>query len=168
MFDNFQSFSGIESVGAGELDISMVNHNDSTPKNEYTIKINAPEGHLNSFPIPEKLHDMENKKIATRNSYNTDTTGYDINRELFSEDDLHEAFNVIDINNDGCLTAEELSFFLKCVDQPHTSEEVEEMIRMVSSDGKKVMMEDFKKIGRGKLPPFAAIKHSQHDEAVKQ
>ena len=44
------------------------------------------------------------------------------------------------------------------MNQPHTVEEVEEMIKMVSNDGKKVVLEEFKKIGRGKLPPFAAIK----------
>lgn len=44
------------------------------------------------------------------------------------------------------------------MNQPHTEEEVQEMINMVSNDGKKVILEEFKKIGRGKLPPFAAIR----------
>ena len=35
------------------------------------------------------------------------------------------------------------------------------MIKMVSNDGKKVVLEEFKKIGRGKLPPFAAIKYPE-------
>lgn len=74
--------------------------------------------------MTEKLQDSDHRKITTKNVYNQETTGYDINRELFSDDDIREAFNVIDINNDGALTAEELSFFLKCIDQPHSREEV--------------------------------------------
>lgn len=42
------------------------------------------------------------------------------------------------------------------------------MIKMVSNDGKKVMLEDFKKIGRGKLPPFAAIKQPESEAADKE
>jgi hypothetical protein len=42
------------------------------------------------------------------------------------------------------------------------------MIRMVSNDGKKVTPEDFKKIGRGKFPTFAAIRHPQPEEPLKQ
>ena len=97
-----------------------------------------------------------------------ENTGYDINRQLFSDDDIREAFNTIDINNDGSITVEELSFFLKCMNQPHTVEEVEEMIKMVSNDGKKVVLEEFKKIGRGKLPPFAAIKQPQVEAMSKE
>ena len=40
------------------------------------------------------------------------------------------------------------------------------MVRMVSNDGKKVMFEDFKKIGKGKIPTFAAIR--QPDEILKE
>jgi hypothetical protein len=64
----------------GEFDVSSINLNERTLKNEYTIKVNAPEGHFSSPHIPEKVQEIENKKIATRNVYNSDTTGYDINR----------------------------------------------------------------------------------------
>jgi hypothetical protein len=39
---------------------------------------------------------------------------------------------------------------------------------MVSNDGKRVMIEDFKKVGRGKLPPFAAIKHPEVESSLKE
>ena len=48
------------------------------------------------------------------------------------------------------------------MNQPHTAEEVQEMINMVSHDGNKVILEDFKKIGRGKLVPFAAIRCTEN------
>lgn len=42
------------------------------------------------------------------------------------------------------------------------------MIKLVSSDGSRVILEDFKKIGRGKLPPFAAQKQPEVDNKTKQ
>mgnify|MGYP000403906875 CR=1 FL=1 len=120
------------------------------------------------FIRSEKAIEPENKKIMTKNAFGVDSTGYDINRELFSDDDIREAFNTIDINHDGEITADELSFFLKCMNQPHTAEEVEEMIKMVSSDGRKVVIEDFKKVGRGKIPPFAAIRQPESELRNKQ
>ena len=56
------------------------------------------------------------------------------------------------------MTSDDLSFFLKCIDQPHTQEEIDEMIRMLSKENKKVNLEDFKKIGRGKILPFAGLR----------
>jgi hypothetical protein len=32
------------------------------------------------------------------------------------------------------------------------------MIRIVSTDGEKVLLDDFKKIGKGKIVPFAGIR----------
>lgn len=161
-----QSLEGISGIN---LDMSMDNNNDSLSYHQYTIKINAPQGHLHQpMTGTEKQLEAEGRKISTKNTFSTENTGYDINRELFSDDDIREAFNTIDINKDGCITAEELSFFLKCMNQPHTPEEVQEMISMVSNDGKKVILEDFKKIGRGKLPPFAAIRQPEADAKVKQ
>ena len=42
------------------------------------------------------------------------------------------------------------------------------MIKMISNDGEKVVLEEFKKIGRGKLPPFAAIKQPDQEAEIKQ
>ena len=42
------------------------------------------------------------------------------------------------------------------------------MIRMISNDGTKVMIEDFKKIGKGKIPPFAAIRQPEPEAEKKQ
>ena len=44
------------------------------------------------------------------------------------------------------------------MNEEYTLEEVKEMIRMVSSDGEKVLVDDFKKIGKGRIIPFAGIK----------
>lgn len=42
--------------------------------------------------------------------------------------------------------------------EEHTSEEVQEMINMISTNGKVVALDDFRKISKGKISPFAAIK----------
>jgi hypothetical protein len=42
--------------------------------------------------------------------------------------------------------------------EEYTLEEVKEMIKIVSTDGEKVVIDDFKKIGKGKIVPFAGIK----------
>lgn len=103
--------------------MSICSNNDSVANDKYTIKINAPQGQLAvTSPFAEKVSEGDSRKIATKNSYSTETTGYDINRELFSDDDIREAFNVIDINSEGYLTSDKLSFFLKCMDQPHNTE----------------------------------------------
>lgn len=47
---------------------------------------------------------------------------------------------------------------LKYINEDYTSEEVDEMISMVSSDKKQVTMEDFKKIGKAQIIPLANFK----------
>ena len=42
------------------------------------------------------------------------------------------------------------------------------MISMVSTDGKNVVLQDFKKIGKGKIIPFAAIKYPDENTQLKQ
>jgi hypothetical protein len=42
------------------------------------------------------------------------------------------------------------------------------MIGMVSTDGKTVVLEDFKKIGKGQIIPFAAIKYPDENTSSKQ
>jgi hypothetical protein len=66
------------------------------------------------------------------------------------------------------LTVEDLSFFLDCMDEEYTLEEVKEMIRMVSSDGEKVGLDDFRKIGKGRLVPFAGIKIPDQNSKIKE
>ena len=79
-----QSLDGISEIN---LDVSMDNNNDSISYNQYTIKINAPNGQF-QHPLTntEKQLEADNKKISTKNAFNTFNTGYDINRELFSDD----------------------------------------------------------------------------------
>lgn len=36
------------------------------------------------------------------------------------------------------------------------------MIRIISTDGKKVLLDDFRKIGKGRIAPFAGIKVPNH------
>jgi hypothetical protein len=52
--------------------------------------------------------------------------------------------------------------------QAHSQEEVDEMVSMASHDGKNVMFDDFKKIGRGKIPSFAGMRQPEANNRSKQ
>jgi hypothetical protein len=116
----------------------------------------------------EEWSEKEQKSITHKNPYNLEMTGYEINRELYSDEEIREAFKVIDINKDGILTFDDISFFLKCMGEEHTPEEVEEMINIISTDGKAVVLDDFKKIGKGRIIPFAGIKFPDQNTELKQ
>jgi hypothetical protein len=47
-------------------------------------------------------------------------------------------------------------------------EEVREMINMISTDKKKVSYEDFKKIGKGVIIPFASYKIPDKKNKIKE
>lgn len=69
---------------------------------------------------------------------------------MFSEEEIKEAFNVLDMNKDGGITSEDLSFFLDFIGEKPTAEEVEEMIRMCDLDGSgEVKYEEFRKMAGG-------------------
>lgn len=85
----------------------------------YTIKVNAPNDGTSSIIGTAHLREEESEKgrgsVTQKNPFTADTTGYDINRDLYSEEEIREAFKVIDINKDGVLTTDDLSFFLRCM-----------------------------------------------------
>lgn len=69
---------------------------------------------------------------------------------MFTEEEIKEAFNVLDMNKDGGITSEDLSFFLDFIGEKVTTEEIEEMIRMCDKDGSgEVKFEDFKNLAGG-------------------
>ena len=65
---------------------------------------------------------------------------------------------MIDITKDGIITAEDITFILKCMGEEFNGEEVQEMINLVSNNPKGVALDDFKKIGKGKHIPCAGIR----------
>jgi hypothetical protein len=60
---------------------------------------------------------------------------YDYVRGMFSEEEVREAFGILDLNKDGAITVEDLSYFLDFIGEKATQEELEEMIRMCDLDG---------------------------------
>lgn len=54
---------------------------------------------------------------------------------MFTDQEVKEAFGVLDMNKDGAINVEDLSFFLDFIGEKATLEEVEEMIRMCDLDG---------------------------------
>ena len=60
---------------------------------------------------------------------------YDYVKGMFTEDEIKDAFNIIDINKDGSITMEDLSFFLDFIGEKATQEDLEEMVKMCDVDG---------------------------------
>ncbi|KAM3147447.1 hypothetical protein pb186bvf_000254 [Paramecium bursaria] len=70
--------------------------------------------------------------------------------ENFNDDQIKEAFNILDMNKDGGITADDLMYFLDFIGEKVTQEEVEEMIRICDTDGsKEVRIEEFKRMALG-------------------
>ncbi|CAK63110.1 unnamed protein product (macronuclear) [Paramecium tetraurelia] len=94
---------------------------------------------------------------------------YDYVRGMFTEDEIKEAFNFLDMNKDGGITSEDLSFFLDFIGEKATSEEIEEMIRMCDKDGSgEVKFEDFKNLAGGWSLPTLGQAHPPTKELVEK
>ena len=69
---------------------------------------------------------------------------------MFTDDEIRDSFNILDINKDGVITEEDLSFFLDYIGEKATPEEIEEMIRMCDGEGTgEVSWESFEKMAGG-------------------
>ena len=81
-FENIQSSSGSGFSVADEGNSSIFNL-DPKPETPITITINAPSG-LTPPTTKPKEEPMDGKIVTMKNPYTSVTTGYDINRELYS------------------------------------------------------------------------------------
>jgi Ca2+-binding EF-hand superfamily protein len=69
---------------------------------------------------------------------------------MFTEEEVKDAFTILDMNKDGAITSEDLLFFLDFIGEKATQEEVEEMIKMCDRDGGgDVKYEEFFKMAGG-------------------
>ena len=158
---------------------------------DYHIKINGPEFkendheydtnkniHFNEDSTHQKLlghqnihpHVVEENMLpkAEKIQYKDKITGYDINKECLSEEQLLRSFRILDIGKDEQISEEDLSFVLDYLKEDYTQEEVKEMINMLSSDKKYVNFEDFKKLGQGSILPLANFKMPDLSTSKKQ
>lgn len=63
---------------------------------------------------------------------------------MFTEDEIKQSFEILDMNRDGAITTEDLVFYLEFLGEKATQEEIEEMIRMCDLDGSgEVKLEEF-------------------------
>lgn len=121
-FENGHSFEGISGISPNND--SAVFNEESKQEIFYTIKINAPQGQYSPLPpqtsTPEQP-EREPRSGTNKNPFTLETSGYEINRELYSDEEIRDAFKAIDIDRDGALTFDDISFFLKCMGQEHAS-----------------------------------------------
>lgn len=69
---------------------------------------------------------------------------------MFTEEEIIEAFSILDINKDNILTEEDLAFFNEFFEEKLDANEISEMIRMGDIDGSgEVKLEEFFKIASG-------------------
>lgn len=69
---------------------------------------------------------------------------------MFTEDEIRQSFEILDMNRDGAITTEDLVFYLEFIGEKATQEEIEEMIRMCDLDGSgEVKLEEFQKMAGG-------------------
>ncbi|KAM3147455.1 hypothetical protein pb186bvf_000262 [Paramecium bursaria] len=119
---------------------------------------------LTSLPLPTKSDNKQDEPSKIKTQPNTDgiTAGYtkyiidennqqyDYIKGMFTEEEIKETFNILDLNKDGGIGAEDLFFFLDFIGERPTQEEVEEMIRLCDYDGSgEVRFEEFRKLARG-------------------
>lgn len=70
----------------------------------------------------------------------------------FTNQEILEVFNTLDIHKNNFLTKDELNLFLQILNIPATEEEVEEMINLADKqNNKKVHYEDFREMAQGKI-----------------
>ena len=96
---------------------------------------------------------------------------------LFSEGEIKEAFDTLDMNKNGHITAEDLAFFLDVLEEEVQEEEIEEMIRLCDIEGNgKVKYEEFQRmasgtslapIGQAYPPTFQMIERKKQLETME-
>ncbi|KAL4473578.1 hypothetical protein ABPG74_022442 [Tetrahymena malaccensis] len=60
---------------------------------------------------------------------------YDSIADMFTKEEIEQAFKIIDYRNTGQITSEQLTFFLESIGEQAKPEEIEEMIKMCDQEG---------------------------------
>lgn len=67
-----------------------------------------------------------------------------------NEDEVREAFELLDLKKNGYISTDELSFFLELIGENVNEEELEEMVRLLDVEGSnRVRFEEFSKLCLG-------------------
>lgn len=128
----------------------------------------VPVKNLDSESKFEQFHMQESQKIAsnktvksnnnkgkiipgyTKNCIDDNNPDYNSVQGLFTESEIKEAFDTLDMNKNGYITAEELAFFLDVLEEEAQEEEIEEMVRLCDIEGNgKVNWEEFHRMASG-------------------
>lgn len=104
-------------------------------------------------PINNKASKSKQSKIIpgyTKNCIDENNPDYNSVQGLFTESEIKEAFDTLDMNKNQYITAEELAFFLDVLEEEVQEEEIEEMIRLCDIEGNgKVKYEEFQRMASG-------------------
>lgn len=74
--------------------------------------------------MPQLYHEQQENAptMPYPSDYNEKTSGYYLNKDTFSEEEILKAFNIIDINNDNAITEDDLIFVLDYIKEDYTIE----------------------------------------------
>lgn len=88
---------------------------------------------------------------AYEREFNPDVPNF--GRQPFSDDEIRETFKVFDLNKNGYIGTAEVKFVLDYLKEEVTDEEIDEMIRMLDTDGDgQVNFKEFYKMATGLTP----------------
>ena len=113
----------------------------------------------------------------TKNCIDDNNPDHNSVKGLFSEGEIKEAFDTLDMNKNGYITTEDLGFFLDVLEEEVQEEEIEEMIRLCDIEGNgRVKYEEFQRmasgqslapIGQAYPPTFQMIERKKQLETME-
>lgn len=159
-------------------DIKERMHFSRTPfeneRNEQSLLQDGPKTNLT------KSVKIDKSKIIpgyTKNCIDDNNPDHNSVKGLFSESEIKEAFDTLDMNKNGFITADDLGFFLDVLEEEVQEEEIEEMIRLCDIEGNgKVKYEEFQRmssgqslapIGQAYPPTFQMIERKKQLETME-
>jgi len=122
---------------------------DDTQKRKLKQRLNIPK----TSPTKEMAVDSQ-RSLAKQEEYLKDFAAA---QAVFSDEDIKSTFEEIDMDQNGFLSADEVRAVIDSIGEYATDEEIEEMIRMLDSEGRgQVSFEEFYQMATGQAFPSGA------------
>ena len=139
-----------ESAEDNQMVSSFTSHMELLHKPSKSSKKSKSREYLGQ-PITEDQNQFKIRSTAQENVIDIENHTYSLPFE-FTENEIREAFDTLDIHKNNFITAAELKLFLEILGISASEEEVDEMIRMADNQGVgKVYFDEFLELGKGRL-----------------